>query len=183
MNDISWWPTLFVLLLAVAWDVRTRRIPNWLVVPYLIAGVVLALAKSSFAGLGTWAAMAHYPGLLQSLAGMALGAALTGVLWWMRGMGMGDVKLCAAIGAWIGPSQLVLALVVMGLAGGLMALIVVARSRSVGRTLDGAGDLLWGAWGRRFQPHPTLVLNRKGAQSMPYAPAIAIGTLFSFFAQ
>ena len=40
----------------------------------------------------------------------------------MGGMGAGDVKLCAAIGAWIGPMQLIYALVFTGLAGGLMAL-------------------------------------------------------------
>ena len=171
MNSAAWWPTVVVLLIAVVWDVRTRRIPNWLVLPYSLAGVVLALATRGLSGLG------------QSLAGLALGAALTGALWWMRGMGMGDVKLCAAIGAWIGPSQLILALVVMGLAGGAMALIVAARHGSVGRSLDGAGDVLWGAWGRRFGPHPTIALNRKGTLSMPYAPAIAIGTIFSFFAQ
>ena len=40
----------------------------------------------------------------------------------MGGMGAGDVKLCAAIGAWIGPYQLILALVMTGLVGGVMAL-------------------------------------------------------------
>ena len=171
MNSAAWWPTVFVLLIAVVWDVRTRRIPNWLVLPYSLAGVVFMTVTRGIPGLG------------QSLAGLALGAALTGVLFWMRGMGMGDVKLCAAIGTWIGPWQLFVALVVMGLAGGVMALIVVAWTRSAGKAFDGAGDLLWGAWGRRFRPHPTIALNRPGTQSMPYAPAIAIGTIFSFFAQ
>ena len=43
-----------------------------------------------------------------------------GFLFWMGGMGAGDVKLCAAIGAWIGPSQLFIALVITGMAGGVM---------------------------------------------------------------
>ena len=50
----------------------------------------------------------------QSLEGVLLAGLLLGVLYWLGGMGMGDVKLCAAIGAWIGPGQLITALVVMG---------------------------------------------------------------------
>ena len=48
----------------------------------------------------------------------------------MGGMGAGDVKLCAAIGAWIGPSQLFIALVLTGLVGGAMALVWAARADS-----------------------------------------------------
>ena len=42
-------------------------------------------------------------GLGQSMGGIALAAAVTGGLCWLRGMGMGNLKLCTAVGAWIGP--------------------------------------------------------------------------------
>ena len=50
----------------------------------------------------------------------------------LGGMGMGDVKLCAAIGAWVGPSQLMIALVITGLAGGVMAVCWAASRGFLG---------------------------------------------------
>ena len=94
MHSIAWWPILALLVMATAVDIRSRRIPNWLVLPFLAAGVVVNTASHGVKGLG------------QSLGGIALAVAVTGVLCWLRGMGMGDLKLCAAVGGWIGPGQL-----------------------------------------------------------------------------
>jgi prepilin peptidase CpaA len=104
-----------------------------------------------------------------------------GFLFWMGGMGMGDVKLCAAIGAWVGPWQLMVALVVTGLAGGVMAVGWAAYRGFLGRLFAGAGDLILGIKEKGLRPHTELVLTNPLARKMPYAPAIAIGTLFSFF--
>ena len=59
----------------------------------------------------------------------------------MGGMGMGDVKLCAAIGAWIWWQQLVFALVIIGVAGGIMALAWATFGGFLGEMFSGAGDL------------------------------------------
>ena len=40
MHSIAWWPTLIVLAIATFTDLRSRRIPNWLVLPFLVAGIV-----------------------------------------------------------------------------------------------------------------------------------------------
>jgi prepilin peptidase CpaA len=116
------------------------------------------------------------------MGGIALAVAITGVLCWLRGMGMGDLKLCAAVGGWIGPGQLGIALVATGLAGGVLALVWAAWHGSLGESLEGAGDLVSAFWSKGVRPHPSLVLDNPSARSMPYAPAIAIGTIFSFFA-
>jgi prepilin peptidase CpaA len=97
-------------------------------------------------------------------------------------MGMGDLKLCAAVGGWIGPGQLGIALVATGLAGGVLALIWAACHGSLGESLEGASDLVSTFWTKGVHPHPSLVLDSPSARTMPYAPAIAIGTIFSFFA-
>jgi prepilin peptidase CpaA len=169
MHSTAWWPTLVVLAIATFTDLRSRRIPNWLVLPFLIAGVIVSGWLRGWSGIG------------HSLAGLALGAVLFGVLCWMGGMGMGDVKLCAAIGAWIGPAQLGIALVVTGMVGGIMAVGWALCGGFLGELFSGTGDLLSGIKNRGLQPHPELVLNNPLTRKMPYAPAIAIGTLVSFF--
>ena len=111
----------------------------------------------------------------------ALGLLVYGVLFFMGGMGAGDVKLCAALGAWIWPRQLLFSLVFTAMAGGIMVLvwlvffvylkkaIKAVRRRAVGEDGPVSGN-----------PEPVEIdpLKRK----MPYAPAIAVGTLLSFFA-
>jgi prepilin peptidase CpaA len=169
MHSIAWWPTLAMLVIATISDLRSRRIPNWLVWPFLVAGILVSTATQGLSGLR------------QSLGGVLLAGLLLGILYWLGGMGMGDVKLCAAIGAWIGPRQLGLALVIMALAGGLVALFWAIRGGFLKESLSGAGDLIWGFGKRGLRPHPTLVLGNPRARKMPYAPAIAIGTIVSFF--
>jgi prepilin peptidase CpaA len=115
------------------------------------------------------------------MAGFAVGAVFFGILAVMGGMGMGDVKLCAAIGVWIGPSQMLLALVLTGFTGALLAICWAIKGGFVGEMLSGTGDLLFGWKGRGLRPHPDLVLENPRSRKMPYAPAIAVGTLISFF--
>ena len=127
MHAVAWWPTVFALAIATFTDLRSRRIPNWLVFPFMGAGI----------GVQAW--LHGWHGVAQSLEGFALGAVLFGVLAAMGGMGMGDVKLFAGIGAWIGPGQLMLALVITGVAGGLMALGWALDGRICRRAAEGFG--------------------------------------------
>ena len=129
MHSLAWWPTVCVLAVATFTDLRSRRIPNWLVLPFMVAGL----------GVSCW--LHGWPGLGRSLGGFALGAAVYGLLAFMGGMGMGDVKLVAAIGTWIGPSQLFFALFVTAIAGGVMALSWAAAGGVLGRL---------GRWHRGF---------------------------------
>lgn len=171
MHSIAWWPTVVVVVVATITDLRSRRIPNWLVVPFLFVGVVVS------AWLRGW------NGVARSLSGMALATLILGILCWMGGMGMGDVKLCAAIGAWIWPSQLATALVITAMAGGVMALCWAIGGGFLGELFKGTGDLLLGVKDRGLRRHPELVLSNPLTRKMPYAPAIAIGTLISFFSR
>jgi prepilin peptidase CpaA len=166
MHSVAWWPTVIVLAVATFTDLRSRRIPNWLVLPFLVAGIAVS----------GWQHGWH--GIEQSLAGFALGILIYGFLFWMGGMGAGDVKLCAAIGAWIGPNQLFLALVFTGLAGGVMVLIWAAFGGFMKDLFKSTGDLIFGS-----KESGETALGNTMRRKMPYAPAIAIGTLISFFAR
>jgi prepilin peptidase CpaA len=171
MHSIAWWPTCAVLAVATFTDLCSRGIPNWLLLPFLLAGI----------GVSAW--LDGWHGVVQSAAGLGLGALIYGVLFSMGGMGMGDVKLCAAIGAWVGPSQLMIALVVTARAGGVMAIGWALYGGFLGELLAGSGDLVMGIKERGLRPQADLTLANPRARKMPYAPAIAIGTLVSFFAR
>jgi len=157
MHSFAWWPTLIVVAVATVTDLRSRRIPNWLVLPFLPLGIAVS----------AWFHGWH--GVVQSLEGAGLGILIYGIFYWKFGMGAGDVKLSAAIGAWIGPSQLLIAIVLTALAGGV-AILVWAACRAVLQLLH-------------RERREELAFSRLLESKMPYAPAIAIGTLMSFFAR
>jgi prepilin peptidase CpaA len=160
MHSIVWWVNFGVLAVASVIDVHTRRVPNWLVAPFLLGGVAAQGVSRGWAGVG------------QSFAGIALAVLLFGVPCFFGGMGMGDLKLAAGIGAWIGPWQLFLAFIMTSIAGGILALGYAAYRGVLGESLDRTSSLLSGKATGTHQTGP----------SVPYVPAIAIGTLFSFFA-
>lgn len=170
-SPIIWIPTLILLAIATFTDLRSRRIPNWLSLPFLLLGIAVS----------TW--LHGWKGIAHSLEGMALGAFLFFILSLLGGMGMGDVKLCGAIGAWIWPHQMFIALVLTGIAGGIMALCWAIAGGFLGELFSSTGNLLFGFKKRGLKPDPELNLANPLARKMPYAPAIAIGTLVSFFAR
>jgi prepilin peptidase CpaA len=170
MQSIAWWPVFSAVVIATITDLCSRRIPNLLVGPLLIAGVTVSTVVEGWHGLE------------QSLLGILLATVVLGIFFLLGGMGMGDVKLCAAIGAWIGPSQLGMALVMMGFAGGVIALVWAMLGGFLSESLDDVADLLAGFGKRGFRRHETLVLSNQKSRKLPYAPAIAIGVIFSFLA-
>jgi prepilin peptidase CpaA len=161
LNPIALWPTVVLVVAATVTDLHSRRIPNRLVLPFLVLGVAASAIAHGWSGLG------------QSLLGVLLAIVAFGLFCFLGGMGAGDVKLCAAVGAWIGPGQLLVALVMTCLIGGVMALGWAIAGGFLKEVLLGAAGLVFG---RR----KGLTLANPAARKMPYAPAIALGTIFSF---
>ena len=171
MHSIAWWPSFVVLVTATGIDLYARRVPNWLAVPYLLSGVLVQSTMGGLSGGG------------RSVAGVGLAVLLFGPPCFLRAMGMGDLKLAAGVGAWIGPSQFLFAFVVTAIVGGIMAVGYGLRRGSLGQCLDNTGELVVDLARGRLQQHGDIRLGGAKARSIPYAPAIAIGTLFSFFAR
>jgi prepilin peptidase CpaA len=95
-----------VLACWMAWgDVRTRRIPNYLTLATALAGLGFQLGAHGWAGLG------------QGFLGLCVGFALLIGLFLKGGMGAGDVKALAALGAWLGPLPTLYLFIYMGLSG------------------------------------------------------------------
>jgi len=98
-------------------------------------------------------------------------------------MGMGDLKLAAAVGAWIGPGQIFMAFIFAGILGGIFAVLYALWHRSLATCLDSTGDLLAHLARFRMRPHDQIQLGAANSLAIPYAPVIAVGTLLSFFTQ
>jgi prepilin peptidase CpaA len=112
---------------AAAIDLRSRRIPNWLTLPGIGIGLALNTALFSIAfGIGDGARL----GLLPSLAGFLLLGLVFLLLGVINFVGMGDVKLMAAVGAFLRWPNALWALAYVTLAGGVIAVgYAVARGR------------------------------------------------------
>src|ERR1700693_5394870 len=111
---------VLVLLVAIAavYDIRFRRIPNWLVLTGLGLGV----------GLNTF--LFEWRGARSSLLGIGLAFLIYFPLYLLRGMGAGDVKLMAAIGAIVGAANWLGIFIITALLGGVVAMILLlARGR------------------------------------------------------
>jgi len=152
-----------MLLLAVRSDLDAHRIPN----PLVAWGALLALAVSMApGGIGVAAAM----------AGFFLGLFALLPLYALRALGAGDVKLMAAVGAFIGPQALPLALLATFIAGGLMTLLITLYRGTARRLMRNVRDMLCSAWWRLVSREaPVLEPAPVSAGKMPYALAIAAG--------
>jgi Flp pilus assembly protein protease CpaA len=122
--DLAFGWTFYAVLvsfLAVASvvDFRSLRIPKALTISCLIAGVVFNLGRGTWLGLqdkAVWSlssgpVLGALDGLLFSLAGFATAFAIFFCLWFLKVAGGGDVKLFAAVGAWVGPWYIVMLMV------------------------------------------------------------------------
>jgi prepilin peptidase CpaA len=104
----------FVLSLWMAWsDIRTQRIPNYLTLGCLVAGLGYQLGFHGFSGL------------LDGFLGIGLGFGLLICFYARGGMGAGDVKALAALGAWLGLWQTLFLFVYMALSGLLLIIVVL----------------------------------------------------------
>ena len=114
-QEVAWFVSA-VLVEAALIDGWKLKVPNWLTFHMVIGGLAFATYTGGSAGL------------LWAFAGAVVGLALLLPLHMIGGMGAGDVKLMAGIGAWMGPSLTLGAFVVSVLAGGLMAIAMVVWS-------------------------------------------------------
>jgi prepilin peptidase CpaA len=165
-----------LLAWAVASDVRSRRIPNKLVVLGLLAGLTLQAAVTPGAGLFSEPFGAL--GLLKASAGMVLGLVLLLPMYALGAMGAGDVKLMAMLGAFLGPLDILGAGLSSVLAGGLLALLVALFQGSLRKVTANVkvmvlGSVLRGMSGGSARIDAPLAATGQ----LPYAVAIAAGTV------
>lgn len=159
--------SLAVLVLTAAiYDIRYRRIPNWLVLTGLLAGVLMATVFSDAAGLKT------------ALSGAALAFAIYLPLFALRAIGAGDLKLMVAIGAFTGPSNWMVLFVFTSILGGVLALALLLYRGQLGRTLGNIVFILSELLHLRapYRARPVLDVAHPAAVKLPHGVSIAGGT-------
>jgi prepilin peptidase CpaA len=161
---------LTLVLGAAVYDVRYRRIPNWLTV----AGVLVGLVLNKFLDQGR-------PGMfVSSLLGLAIGFGVYLGLYALRAMGAGDVKLMAAVGAVVGWPNWFGIFIVTAIIGGIMALILVASRGRVKKTFWNVAFILSELKGGRpaYVRKEELDVRSPKALGLPHGAVIAVGTVF-----
>jgi prepilin peptidase CpaA len=152
-------------LLGAWFDVTSARIPNRLTYPAILAALVL---RSGALG---------WRGLREGLIGMVLCGGAFFLLFVIHAMGGGDVKLMAAVGAWVGYRNAALALIVCALAGGLIALGYVVVLKRYRTTFSNIAALVRFHATRGLRVNPKVNLSTANAARMPYGLAIAAGAV------
>lgn len=160
------WGALFtaLLLAACATDIRTRRIPNTLVLAILGSGVAWSIATRPASA-----------GLMASATGIGLGFAIWIGFWLAGVLGAGDVKFFAAIGAWLGPAATWRAALAAALLGGVLALATLVQARALGPALRRLG-LTLSAGTLAVLGHAGEAENAP-TRHLPYGVALALGAL------
>lgn len=157
---------VLVALLGAVTDVRSARLPNRLTYSALAAALILRT------GLLGWS------GLKSGLVGIAIAGGLFCVLYVLGAMGGGDMKMMAAVGAWVGSTHVVTVLVAIALAGGVLALVSMVFNKNLIQTVRNALRLVLYRFTSGLQPHPEMNVQAPGSRRVPFGVAIAMGTLF-----
>ena len=157
---------LLMVAIAAVYDIRFRRIPNWLV----LTGLVLGLGLNTF-----WF---QWRGARASLMGIGLAFLIYFPLYLLRGMGAGDVKLMAAIGAIVGAANWFGIFIVSSLLGGVVAIILLLSRGRLMNSLWNIGFLFQRLFSLKA-PYAREELDISSPKSikLPHGVAIAGGSV------
>jgi prepilin peptidase CpaA len=167
----SIWLLSAILIVAAVIDGWMLKVPNWLTFPLVFAG---------------WAAHMYFYGLNglgESMAGTVVGLGLLLPAYAIGGMGAGDVKLMAGIGAWVGATVTFYAFCVTAVIGGVIALAMVLIRRRwhhhVMQFFKIVDEILVV---RNPEALSVIAAERKSSMMLlPYGIPIALGTITYFF--
>jgi prepilin peptidase CpaA len=160
------WLLLIVLAICFITDVRERKIYNKILLPALLLAIVWNMSTAGLQGFGS------------SLLGMTAGFLLLLIPYLMKGMGAGDVKLLAVIGAMKGITFVLMTAVYMAIIGGIIAVLLIGwrliRSKQF-ITLFYRSSLM------KYGMKLSLIRSHSSKEAMPYGVAIAFGAVVTLF--
>jgi prepilin peptidase CpaA len=159
--------TVLFLAACCVVDVRRREIPNRLSMTAALVGIAA----------NWW--LGGAVGAIGGLLGLTIAVVVLVPPFALGGIGGGDVKMMGAVGALIGPRLVLSALVLGMIAGGVLAILEVARRGVLGTTLRRLGGMVRGAFADRSLTPLRVSHGASGAVTLPYSVPLALGTLAS----
>ena len=160
----GWVVAVFLAAWAGVLDWRYRRIPNWLTVPGLLAGI----AVNAFAE--------GWPGAKSALLGAGLGLLVLLPFVLIKALGAGDWKLIGAIGACLGPTRLIAILLGSMFVAGIMAMVLIVYKGRTREAIGNMGRMLRALLTLRL-PGPEVSLDNPNAVKIPFGVAVAFTVL------
>jgi prepilin peptidase CpaA len=152
---------------ACGWDLGTRRIPQAVTLGGAVAALLFHAASSGWTGA------------MLSGSGWALGIAIFFVPFALGGLGAGDVKLLGALGAWVGPGDVIWLALYAGIAGGILAVLVSLARGYCAEALANLRLLTTHWMVNGIRPLPELTLEHSRGPRLAYAVPIFAGTMVS----
>lgn len=150
---------------AAGYDMRYRRIPNWLVLTGIVAGFAFHFLSFGWSGLG------------RSAEGLGLGFILYFPLYLLRARGAGDVKLLAAVGSITGPGNCFWIFLLTAVLGGIIAVVLLLFKGRVRQTFFNVGWILRDLMRLKapYQSSEELDVKSSKGMRLPHGAMIAVG--------
>lgn len=155
------------VVVAAVYDLRYRRIPNWLTLAALLFGIALNVSQFGLGGLGT------------ATRGAGLALLIYFPMYVVRGMGAGDVKLMTAVGSIVGPAHWFMIFLTSSILGGLCALALLVCKGRLRKTLANVGFMLKELMYLRppYLRREELDVRHPKAVKLPHGVMVAVGSV------
>ncbi len=159
-----------ILILAAWIDGRELKVPNWITFPMILSGLVYQTYVGGVEGFGA------------GILGMVVGLLTLLPLYAVGGMGAGDVKLMAGIGAWLGWEITFAAFCVSVVVGAVMAVIMVLSKKSMSHHYQQFLLILseWMVIKNPYELSKIAAERKPRMMLLPYGIPICIGTIGYF---
>ena len=162
--------SLFALI-GAGFDIKSRRIPNFVTGPAILAGLLLHLSLDGWRGM-----------LSAFAAGLICGIIFL-VFYIAGGMGAGDVKLITAAGCLVGLSNSPYLLILTSLAGGVMGIAFALMRGQLKSILFNVRTIAAHHTHQGLVPHPEHNVRNNKTLRLPYGVAIAAGSCITLYLQ
>jgi prepilin peptidase CpaA len=164
MNSFLLFFAVLTVTVAALYDIRSRKIPNFITYPSMAISLVYCSLVDGMQGFAF------------SAGGLILGVTFFLIPYILGGMGAGDAKLMGALGATLGPGGLVNAALIIALAGGVYAVVLLIINRPYCKEFIKRNFLVLRTFAvtRQINPVPVIGQDRP---VLCYGLAIALGTI------
>jgi prepilin peptidase CpaA len=172
------WLVTITLVVAAVIDGWLLKVPNWITFPFVLSGLAYGAYANGWEGFGL------------AFVGTALGLILLLPWYAIGGMGAGDVKLLAGVGAWLGAAYLtdglwntLYAFCVSVIVGGVLAVVMVLISgqwrKHLVQFFTITNEII--TIGKPTQLATIAAERKSSMRLLPYGIPIAIGSIAYFF--